>query len=330
MSDWHMIATDRRVVALDWDGDELVSGDHRWAPDGSANDPRIIRKAVFRPFDRTIAFDRFRVVYVERGTKALLYQDDKLIRELNRSYYHAGAFDYPVALGALPDGRVVVVHCPDAYNVLQVEDAATGERLTAGPREPTDIFHSRLAISPDGRHLLSAGWVWHPFGVAVVYDLVGALAESSPVDGAGVARPMTEGEEEIRSACWLDSDRLAVSAGDDDGNRPELLGVWSLSAGGWAHLTTVDHPVGVMVPIGDRLLSLYRWPRLVDPTAGTVLAEWPDVDAGVRNSSYGQDDRPNPVVAVHPDGDRVAIRQRGGIAILRLPPLTTMGKDAPP
>ncbi len=66
----------------------------------------------------------------------------------------------------------------NAYNRLEIEDARTGEPLTAGPeREPDDFFHSRLAVSPSGRYLLSAGWVWHPWGCLVVFDLRQALAD---------------------------------------------------------------------------------------------------------------------------------------------------------
>ena len=50
------------------------------------------------------------------------------------------------------------VHCPREYNRLEVEVAATGERLTPEvDRRPQDFFHSRLAVSPDGLRLLSAG-----------------------------------------------------------------------------------------------------------------------------------------------------------------------------
>jgi hypothetical protein len=44
MSDWHLIATDRRVVALDRDGDELVSGGaartHGHLPFAAGDQPR--------------------------------------------------------------------------------------------------------------------------------------------------------------------------------------------------------------------------------------------------------------------------------------------------
>ena len=132
---------------------------------GHPTAPRTIRVCSAEAFIHRSINDHLRPV--SRGVcrarhQALLLHDGELIRELNRSHQQAGAYDYPIALGALPDGRQILVHCPDAYNVLQIEDAATGERLTAGPREPRDVFHSRLAISPDGQHLLSAGWYWQP------------------------------------------------------------------------------------------------------------------------------------------------------------------------
>lgn len=95
------------------------------------------------------------------GTKGLLLDPFGFVeREVNRSYYKAEAYRYPLALFTLPDGQTGIVHCPDEYNRLEIEVAATGERLTAAPgREPSDFFYSRLAVSPSGRYLLSAGWV---------------------------------------------------------------------------------------------------------------------------------------------------------------------------
>jgi hypothetical protein len=41
-------------------------------------------------------------------------------------------------------------------------------------------------VSPDGRHLLTAGWVWHPYGVGWVFDLRQAIADPSLLDGRGI------------------------------------------------------------------------------------------------------------------------------------------------
>jgi hypothetical protein len=49
------------------------------------------------------------------GTKALLLEPGgKVTRELNRSFHHAQAYRYPLALSALPDGRTGLVHCPES------------------------------------------------------------------------------------------------------------------------------------------------------------------------------------------------------------------------
>ncbi|MBE1468219.1 hypothetical protein H4W33_007231 [Kibdelosporangium phytohabitans] len=47
------------------------------------------------------------------GTKALLLaSDSRLIREVNRSYYQAGVYRYPLTLCTLPDSQTGLVHCP--------------------------------------------------------------------------------------------------------------------------------------------------------------------------------------------------------------------------
>jgi len=107
-------------------------------------------------------------------------------REVNRSFYHAEAYRYPLALFCLPDGRTGLVQCPAHYNRLEIEEAATGELLTgSGTRAPADVFHSRLAVSDSGRYLLSAGWIWHPWSCLMVHDLAGALADPTRLDSYG-------------------------------------------------------------------------------------------------------------------------------------------------
>ncbi|MFD7555665.1 hypothetical protein ACFV9E_14155 [Streptomyces sp. NPDC059835] len=319
--------------SLRWDGDELVDAAgtfRRWTPDGAEH------ASGFRygyEFDRAAhsPSGRWTVVYEERGTKALLLDGQRIARELDRSHYSARDYDYPVALGALPDGREVLVHCPEEYNVLEVEDAASGERLTSGPREPRDFFHSRLAVSPDGRRLLSAGWVWSPFGLVSAYDLEAAAANPSLLDGQG-APGNAALDAEVSSACRLDSDRLAVAAndwdlgaGEADGEDQRALGVrepavWSCSAARWLHRSAGAADWGTLVPCGgNRVLSLYGHPRLVDATDGTVLAEWPDVAVPRRDGAYGVTHFPSPVTALHGDGTRVAVAVENGIAVLELP-----------
>jgi hypothetical protein len=314
--------------ALVWQGDELVSEcGRRWGRDG------VERKAVFAwsfPFDAgiTSASGRYSAVYQERGTKGVLLERERLVRELNRSYYQARNSDYPLALGTLGDGREVVVHCPDEYNVLQIEDAASGERLTAGSREPQDVFHSRLSLSPDGRYLLAVGWFWHPFGIAMVYDTALALTDPATLDGEGLLPSAAVMSGEVTAGCWLDVDRLVLATGaegwseeEESALPPRHLGVWSVSEERWLHRNPIaDAEPGVLLlPRGDHVISLLGHPRLLDTATGRLVAEWPEVGVPAKATCFGVSHVPSPVAALHPDGTRLAIAQSESIALITLP-----------
>jgi hypothetical protein len=323
------IVTKTAIASLTWDGDDLldlVNGPNRWRPDGTEDRPQPTGSFGF-PFDQTIMDPggEYQVIYTERGTKALLMTGGTVHRELNRGYYQSDTFDYPIALGTLPDGRVVVVHCPDEYNVLQIDEADTGRHLTPGPRSPIDIFHSRLSVSADGRHLLTAGWYWHPYGVCMVFDLVEALRDPAALDNRGQESLFLAVRAEVESACWLDDDRIAIATTDegvpdgaDEADRlgPRQIGVWSIRNERFLHRTTVHYPVGTMIACGDLVVTLFGHPRLVEPATGAILAEWPDVNAGVKSGSYGVIHVPTPITALHPDRTRLAIVQPDGIAVL--------------
>lgn len=326
------IAVSAAPKSLVWQGDELVSwvgGGRRWDRDG------VEQQAPFAwsfPFDTgtSSASGPYSAVYQERGTKGALLEGKRVVRELNRSYYRAPDYDYPLALGRLGDGREVVVHCPEEYNVLQIEDAASGERLTAGSREPEDFFHSRLSLSPDGRHLLSVGWFWQPFGLAVVFDTALALTEPSVLDGDGVLPAMAVTGGEVTAGCWLDADRLVLATGreewyDEEEEKlalpPRHLGVWSVSEGHWLHRNPVpDSDPGVLLlPRGDQVVSVHGHPRLLDTATGRIVAEWPEVGVPVKPACFGHRRVATPVAALHPDGTRLAVAQAEGIALITLP-----------
>ncbi len=230
-------------------------------------------------------------------------------------------------LGALPDGREILVHCPDSYNILEIEDLESGQRLTEGVREPIDVFHSRLSVSPDGRHLLMAGWVWHPYGVGWVFDIQQVLTDPSALDGQGIVPLCQAVNAEIESACWLDSDRVVMAATAEEPLNEEesgvltsgQIGVWSIAATQWLHRTAIDYPIGSMIARGNAVIALHGHSRLVDQTTGAVVAEWPDINASMESGSYGVTHIPTTVAALHPDGTRLAIAQPAGIAILHLP-----------
>src|SRR5262249_14918529 len=207
------------INSLCWRADELVDwvgGGRAFALDGTERSTSVYY--AYR-FDAATASPdgRFAVIYERLGTKGLLLQNCKLLRELNRSYYNADAYEYPVTLFHGPGGRLLLAHCPEDYCRIDLEDAETGRVLTASAeRTPDDFFHSRLAASPHGKRLLSAGWVWHPWSAVVCFDITRALADSNHLDRID---PLPYSQKvclaEQSSACWLDDDRIAVAASDD-------------------------------------------------------------------------------------------------------------------
>ncbi|MFC8718844.1 hypothetical protein [Kitasatospora sp. NPDC057198] len=320
------IAAPGGVQSLLWCGDDLVDlvgGGRRWAPDG-AGQPSLTTWGGF-PFDRAALSPsgRYAAIWTERGTKGLLVEigELRLLREINRSYYCADAYDYPLGLGRLPDGREVLVHCPEEYNELQVEDLVTGERLTTGPREPDDVFHSRPEISPDGRHLLTSGWVWAPFGVAGVHDLTAALADPTVLDTASLFAPRVGLDEEATAACWLDAERIAVadSAQEHPPGSPQL-GVWSVPERRWLHRSPLERPTGTLLARGNQVLALDGHPRLLDAATGALVAEWPEYELPEKGGCYGVNHIPSPVAALSPDGTRLAVGLPDAVAVIELPP----------
>src|SRR5579871_4598357 len=116
------------VKSLVWQGGKLmdwVSGDVEYDLSGTKRGP-----TVFYPyrFDAAVVSPsgRFVALYERLGTKAIIMGPDGLFREINRSYYHAHVYEYPILFFRLADGREALAHCPEEYCDLQIEDPATG------------------------------------------------------------------------------------------------------------------------------------------------------------------------------------------------------------
>jgi hypothetical protein len=159
--------------SLAWQGDVLVdwvAGGTQYHLDGTLLNGNT--NFGYR-FDKATALadGSYAVIFEELGTKGLIIRNElekpqyKTIgagnrtfsfkqydlREINRSYYHADDYSYPIALFRLPNGRPAILHCPDEYNRLEIDLLENGKRLTvSGERDTSDVFHSRLQVSPFG------------------------------------------------------------------------------------------------------------------------------------------------------------------------------------
>ena len=185
------------------------------------------------------------------------------------------------------DGRPLLAHCPRAYSVLDLEDL-DGTCLTTRPTEQaTDVFHSRLEASVDGRWLLSNGWVWHPWRVACVYDVARALEEPAYLSTDGEALNLGdawEGEVEAatfvgnRLVCATNEEQCAVSLYDLAGRRHERLIQLSEPAG--TRLMALDD---------DHLVLFDGHPRVLRLSTATIVERWDDLDGGSGVHAPGAD-----------------------------------------
>lgn len=312
------------VRSLVWDGDDLVdwvAGGNRHRLDGSV-DKALIRWGYRFDTAAALAGSDLAVVYCRLGTKGLVLRDGKILREINRSDYHAEVYDFPIALARLASGRDVLVHCPDDYNRLDIEDLVTGERLTGGiQRQPSDFFHSRLAVSPDARHLLSAGWVWHPMDAMQVYDLPAALADPGHLDGPGIE---IDGWSDHSSATFLPDGRVAMwlmPYDDEEDPSPTTGGVLRIvdpDQPATARTITAVGRLGTILAVdNDHVLALHDHPRLIELNTGTPVRIWPDVRSGQQMSSLLMNGELPPPAALDAANRRCAFADDTGITVIR-------------
>ncbi len=321
-----------RVRSLVWRGDELVdrvAGGRTFALDGSMRERQVLYS--YR-FDTAVGSPsgKYSVIYERCGTKALLLREGQVVRELNRSFYYAHVYEYPVCLFALPDGREVIAHCPDEYCDVVIEDVETGERLTApqtGNRQ--SLFHSRLAASPCGQFLLTAGWVWHPCNVVLVWELrrrADGPIEFHNLDGGYL------GDREVASAGFAEGGRVFVSTSSDsesfDNDESEAvrldaraLGSWNLATSRWAFRASAPEEVGTLMPVGDRYaVGFYEHPKLFDLATGQVVQRWPDLHTGRQLSSIIHHLKPEdlpPPMALDASRRRFAVAQKQRITVIQ-------------
>jgi hypothetical protein len=312
--------------SLVWDDGCLVdwvAGGTRFHLDGRVEDPGVRYAYCFDAAAAT-STGNFSAVYTKLGTKGLILERGTVLREINRSYYQANLYEYPIALFSLPDGREVIAHCPDEYNQIEIDLLRTGERLTqSNTRKPKDVFHSRLNASADGKHLVSAGWSWHPVDVVEVFDVLKALAEPSHLDGRGVLESIWT--ECGISAAFFGNGHVAVGyepvTHDDVSNQapcatPQMQ-MYDLSSPGAPRACSLDASAGAMMAIDDQyFLSLQVFPKLVDLRAGRVVEAWPHLACGTNTSSIRTSEVPSPAYAFENSGLRCAIASDSAIHVL--------------
>jgi hypothetical protein len=293
-----------------WDGDEVldITSGQRGKFDGSL---------ASRLINMTYRFDRgvhWAAAYTNRGTKAVLMKNGSVHRELNRSFYCAEAYDYPITMGTDAAGRAVVIHCPNKFDVLEIEDAETGTALDSLKSKDME-FHSRLNLSEDGHWLLDAGWFWHPWCGAVVFEIRQADDGTLRFTRNTEFSTAFSAQNEIDSAAFIGNTHLVISSVSDYlGEEPEpgslctkQLGIWSLTEHRWESKVDLTEPAGMLMPWKEWVVSFYGHPKLIELATGKVVHRWDKLYSGKQLGPIELGDPPTPPIATDPIGGRFAI-----------------------
>jgi hypothetical protein len=299
-----LVIPEAKVASLTWCGDALVdwvSGGAIFHLDGRRQESRL---SWGFPFDAACATGdgQYAVLYQRTGTKGLLLRGGKIVRELNRSYYHAHVYEYPICIWRVADGRTLIAHCPEEYCRIDIEDAESGARLTQGTRKPQDFFHSRLMVNGAGNRLLSAGWIWHPWNSVCYFDIREALRDPARLDKVDDKAPGSFhiGLAEHASACWQTNERVLLGGSSEEEDRievaetnaPELrlrpagIAVYDVVSRSYISSVVPDELPGTMMPLGEsHAVCFYKHPRVVSLDSGETIARWEELDTGKQVSS---------------------------------------------
>lgn len=282
------------------------------------------------PFDAAIVSDDgvYAVLYQKLGTKGVLLKNGDLLREINRSYYYADMYEYPVAFFRAASGIQYLIHCPVAYNQLEFEEVDSGRVVSniAG-RKPADFFHSRLEVSANNKGLLSKGWIWHPIDMVAYFDLEACLSNPLLLDQP-IEPPSLD--YEVSTASFIHDDLVLLGIKDNaeyfeadaeyDGIKKSQIAVWDVIHQSLAHRLVLDYKIGNIIVVDEsHAIDLYKYPKLINFKNGELLDQCPDIDSGLQSSSIIGALKTNlPAIAWDGKNKRLAIAYADTIDVLSI------------
>lgn len=316
--------SDVSIRTLSWFGGRIVD----WSYAGTAysldGKKEQLQKYHFAySFDSGISSNDgvYVLLYKKLGTKALLLKNGEEFRELDRSYYQSEVYEYPAAFFQDNKGRTCIAHCPEVYNRLEFEDAETGEILTeSDTRELQDIFHSRLIVSPDGKHLLSRGWVWHPFDVIELFNIEECLSRPHLLD-RGISPNCGN---EVSTASFIDNENILIGSFDYGNEEEEELfpaghfAVWNFRKNELSAPVRPESKIGNLAAINlEYAWDFYGYPKIISLKTGKTEYEARDINSGLQSSSIMHHlSEPLPLVSVEKGNRRAAFRNGSSVEVL--------------
>jgi hypothetical protein len=258
---------------------------------------------------------QYSFIYKRLGTKGILLKNGEIIREINRTYYHAETYEFPAAFITF-ENKTYLVHCPIDYCQLDFENVETGEIVSNIPgRKPSDIFHSRLSISPDNKYLMVCGWAWHPVDTVELFDVAECFKNPLLLDRSSL---FPNFGTEINSASFIDHERILIGASDeesfDDEVPPTLpqkhIAIWNFIKNEISIPVKVDGEFGSLYAINDKQAwDMFKFPKIINIQTGTIESKLEDINSGLQTSSILHNDiEKYPQIRFDKQTSQIAIR----------------------
>jgi hypothetical protein len=306
------------LKTIDWlNGDivDWVSAGQLYSSNGQQK--QIAKYHYAFGFDASITSQngQYAFIYKRLGTKGILLKDGEIIREINRTHYNAETYEFPAAFITV-DNETYLVHCPIDYCRLDLENVETGEVVSNIPgRNPSDVFHSRLSISPDNKYLMVCGWAWHPVDTVELFEIEECLKNPRLLDKSFLYPNFGT---EINSASFIDNDRILIASTDEepfDDEVPPLLpqkhlAIWNFIKNEITSPIKVNGEFGNLFAINERQAwDMFKFPKIINIQTGEIESKLEEIDSGLQTSSiiYGDIEK-SPQICFNRGTSQIAVR----------------------
>lgn len=300
---------------------DYASAGKKYTLDGQVKE---LYKYTFRFGDTAITSSdgQYAFIYQKLGTKGLLLKNGDVLREINRSYYCAEVYEYPAAFVTI-DNRTFLVHCPMKYCRLDFEDVETGQIVTDNQdRNPSDYFHSRLEISPNGKYLMSKGWFWHPWNDIRLFDIRKCFDSPEKLDKSEIYPNVGT---EICTASFIDENKVLIGSSDEEEMNDELLenlpqkhiAIWDIELNQISKPIKIQSEFGNLFAINEKFAwDLFKFPKIIDLETGEIVDKDESLASGLQKSSIIHHVDKLPKVAFNRQTKQIAITKDENIEIL--------------
>lgn len=279
---------------IDWfDGNiiDWASAGQQYSLDGQQK--QLAKYHFAFSFDGSITSQdgQYAFIYKRLGTKGILLKNGELIREINRTYYQAEAYEFPAAF-IIFENQTYLVHCPIHYCQLDFENVETGEIVSnIQGRKPSDIFHSRLSLSPDNKYLMVCGWAWHPVDTVELFEIAECFKNPLLLDTSSLSPSFGT---QINSASFIDNERILLAASGEEPFDDEVpaalpqkhIAIWNFIKNEISIPVKVEGEFGNLFAIDDKWAwDMFKFPKIINIKTGIIESKAEDIDSGLQTSS---------------------------------------------